>query len=87
MRKGPTCVSSLWHQGRRHSHSLELSYPSREHNLSAEAGDDRAGGSGRFVRGGTEQQTRKMKGSLEIRYDVGGIKGLLEVTYHEPQAG
>ena len=39
------------------------------------------------MRGGTEQQTRKMKGSLEIRYDVGGIKGLLEVTYHEPQAG
>ena len=39
------------------------------------------------MRGGTEQQTRKMKGALVIQYDVGGVKGLLEVTYHEPQAG
>lgn len=46
--------------GLRHSHSLELSYPSREQNLSAEAGDDRARGPGRFVRGGgTEQQSGK----------------------------
>lgn len=39
------------------------------------------------MRGGTEQQSRKMKGTLEIQDDAGGIKGLLEVTYHEPQAG
>ena len=39
------------------------------------------------MRRGTEQQSRKMKGALEMQYDAGGIKGLLEVTYHEPQAG
>lgn len=39
------------------------------------------------MRRGTEQQSRKNEGNLEIQDDAGGIKGLLEVTYHEPQAG
>lgn len=77
------------HSGTRaeeHSHSLELSYPSREQNLSAEAGDGRGRGPGRFVRGGTEQQSRKIEGNPG---DAGMMQSLraCQVTYHEPQAG
>lgn len=32
-----------------------------------------ARGPGRFVRGGTEQQSRKMKGTLEMQDDAGAL--------------